>query len=93
MRARARGNNPLTVLPPVTAADQNELRNKIRQERRIELAMEHERFYDLVRWGIAKQALHAAGKTNFQENKNEWLPIPQVEIDKTQGALKQNPGY
>jgi len=90
IRARARaGNN--AVLPKITITDQVQLRDKIRQERRIELAMENDRFFDLVRWGIAKAVLNAAGKP--YEDKNKYLPIPQPEIDKSGGKLKQNPDY
>ena len=77
----------------MTNTDQAGLRDKIRHERRIELAMEHDRFFDLVRWGTAQTALHAAGKTNFQNSRDVLLPIPQAQIDITKGVLKQNPGY
>ena len=92
VRARARGINA-AILPEITVADQAALRDLIRHERRIELAMEHERFFDLVRWGIAEQVLHAAGKTNFVTGKHELMPIPQDEIDKSNGVLTQNSGY
>lgn len=91
VRARARGNNT-GVLPQVTTTNQTELRKAIQHERRIELAMEFDRFYDLVRWGIAKEVLHAAGKTGYQD-KHKYLPIPQSEIDKSNGVLIQNPNY
>ena len=45
-----------------TTTDQGELREAIRHERRVELGLEFDRFYDLVRWGIAKEVLQAAGK-------------------------------
>ena len=92
VRARARnGNNAL--LPNISTTDQTELRNAIRQERRIELAMEHDRFFDLVRWGTAKTVLHAAGKTGFVEGKHELLPIPAAQIQISKGVLTQNFGY
>lgn len=91
VRARARGNNT-SILPKVTTTNQAELRDAIRHERRIELAMEYDRFYDLVRWGIAKKVLHAAGKTNYQD-KHALLPIPQIEIDRSNGVLIQNPNF
>lgn len=92
VRARARaGNN--SILPPVTTTDQAELREAIRHERRVELGMEHDRFWDIVRWGIAQTVLHAAGKTNFNENRDVLLPIPQTQIDLSRGVLTQNPGY
>jgi len=90
VRARARGNN--AVLPKVTTTDQEEMRDAIRHERRVELGMEFDRFYDLVRWGIARDVLHAAGKTLYQE-KHELLPLPQNEVDKSNGVLVQNPNY
>lgn len=92
VRARARGGNA-AILPEITERDQAALRDLIRHERRIELALEHERFFDLVRWGIAAEVLHAAGKTNFVEGKHEVMPIPQPEIDRSNGVLTQNPGY
>jgi starch-binding outer membrane protein, SusD/RagB family len=92
VRARARaGNN--AILPPVTTTDQVLLRDAIRKERRIELAMEHDRFFDLVRWGIAEPALHAAARPRFSNGRDVLLPIPQVQIDLSQGKLTQNPGY
>ena len=91
VRARARGNNA-DILPEVTTDDKNELRDAIRHERRVELGMEFDRFYDLVRWGIAKEVLHAAGKTGYQD-RHALLPIPQDEIDKSNGVLVQNPNY
>ena len=90
VRAHARGNNP-DILPPVTSTDQNVVREAIRHERRVELGLEFDRFYDLVRWGIAKEVLQAAGK-NYQD-KNALLPLPQEEIDKSNGVLIQNPNY
>jgi hypothetical protein len=55
--------------------------------------MEHDRFFDLVRWGIAEQVFHAEGKLNFTAGRDEWLPIPQAQIDLSKGVLHQNPGY
>jgi len=90
LRARA-GNN--SVLPNITTTDQDELREAIRRERRFELAMEHDRFFDLVRWGIAQTTLNAVGKTNFSDSRDVLLPIPQTQIDLSAGVLTQNPGY
>lgn len=92
VRARARGGDN-SILPPVTTTDQSELRDAIRHERRIELAMESERFFDLVRWGIADNVLHNAGKANFSADRDGLLPIPQTQIDLSKGVLHQNPGY
>jgi hypothetical protein len=62
------------------------------KERRVELAMEHDRFWDLVRTGRAASVMQASGKS-FIAGKNELLPIPAPEIALTAGKLKQNPGY
>ncbi|MEL6140242.1 MAG: RagB/SusD family nutrient uptake outer membrane protein [Bacteroidota bacterium] len=90
VRARARGTS--NVLPDVTTTNQAELREAIWRERRVELALEQHRWFDLVRTGRAASIMQAVGK-NFQEGKNELFPIPQGEIDLSQGALVQNPGY
>jgi hypothetical protein len=92
VRFRAR-NGSTTILPNVTTTDQGLLRNAIRQERRVELAMENDRFFDLVRWGIAGTAMAAAGRPGFVEARDVLLPIPQTQIDLSKGVLKPNFGY
>ena len=62
------------------------LRQDIWDERRLELAMEGDRFFDLVRIGQA-----AAKITNFKTGKHEVFPIPQQEISIS--GLTQNAGY
>ena len=91
VRKRARGTNNF-ILPEITTANQTELREKIYHERRIELAMEQNRWFDLLRWGRAPEVMQAAGK-NFVEGKHELLPLPQTEIDLSGGHLEQNPNY
>lgn len=76
-------------LPPKT----NVTIEDVWQERHVEFAMEHERFWDLVRQGRAASVMHAAGKTNFEEGKHELLPIPISQILISGGKLKQNPKY
>lgn len=61
-------------------------------ERRVELAMEQDRFFDIVRQGRAGILLRALGK-NFVDGKNEVFPIPQAQIDLSGGKLTQNNGY
>lgn len=62
------------------------------EERRLELAMEQDRFFDLVRQGRAGQVLRAHGKA-FVDGKHEVFPIPQAQIDLSGGRLTQNNGY
>jgi hypothetical protein len=92
VRGRAR-NGDATILPKITERNQDKLRQIIHHERRVELAMEHQRFFDIVRWGIAGSVLHAAGVSNFNSSRDKLLPIPQPQIDLSKGVLKQNPGY
>jgi hypothetical protein len=89
VRARARQGN-LSLLPDVTTTNMTELRDIIFTERRYELAMEGWRFWDLVRTGKAEQILSPLG---FIKGKHELLPIPQTEIDISQGSLVQNPNW
>lgn len=60
----------------------------IKHERRMELAGEGHRFFDLVRWGDAAAALSDRG---FDAGTDEILPIPYTELNGTK--LKQNPNY
>lgn len=66
-------------------------------ERRCEFATEGLRHYDLIRWKLAKTVYAndngPDGPRTFVEGKHELLPIPQSEIDLSQGVLVQNPGY
>ncbi|MFN7118253.1 MAG: RagB/SusD family nutrient uptake outer membrane protein [Saprospiraceae bacterium] len=90
-------NTPWTDKATATAA--------VRFERKLELSGEGHRFFDLVRWGVADQVINAylayegnilkvaLGGARFTANKNEYYPIPQDQIDRQAGVLKQNPGY
>ncbi|MEM6845288.1 MAG: RagB/SusD family nutrient uptake outer membrane protein [Bacteroidota bacterium] len=90
-------------------ASQEQAINAVRFERKLELSGEGHRLYDLVRWGIAEPTLDAyvaherqflgtafAG-ADFQSGQDEFLPIPQNEIDLQNNdgevVLIQNPGY
>ncbi|MFN3590022.1 MAG: RagB/SusD family nutrient uptake outer membrane protein, partial [Spirosomataceae bacterium] len=79
-------------LAPVSGLGKEQLREAIWKERRVELAMEHDRFFDLVRQGRAASVLQAQGK-NFVAGKHERLPVPAVQIALSGGTLTQNPGY
>jgi hypothetical protein len=86
VRKRARGSNA-SALPYVATDNQAELREAIHAERRFELAMEFERYFDLVRWGETDKI------TGFVAGTQELYPIPQRQIDASNGILTQNPGY
>ena len=81
VRERAFGNNTHDITATGTS-----LTKEIWNERRLELAMEGDRFFDLVRTGQA-----AAKIPGFVAGKNEVFPIPQDEVSIS--GLTQNPGY
>ena len=89
VRARARQGN-LVILPKVITTDKAALRAAIYHERRVELAMEFDRYFDVIRQG---RGLEVFGPKGWIANKNEVWPIPQSEIDLSAGLLIQNPGY
>ncbi|MBE0677391.1 MAG: RagB/SusD family nutrient uptake outer membrane protein [Bacteroidales bacterium] len=89
VRRRARqGNN--SILPDITETNKGPLRDIIIEERRHELALEGHRFWDLVRTNKAAPVL---GPLGFITGKHELFPIPQNEIDISQGSLEQNPNW
>ena len=103
VRARARGEAEiLPAFPYGTYSDTPEdLRKALRHERRVELAMEGHRWFDLCRWGVASEVMTAymEGETSeakaqmspFIKGKHELMPIPQKEVEL--GSLDQNPNY
>lgn len=94
-------------LPDYQETNQGKLRELIRKERRIELAFENHRFWDVRRWRIGKetqQKLHGVKfvsptdfvitevDTRIWDDRLYYIPIPYEEILRV-SALKQNPGY
>jgi hypothetical protein len=73
-------------LDPITGVSLSD----IKKERRLELAMEGFRFFDLVRWGDATSVLANRG---FIQGKHEVFPIPQEEIVNSGGKMTQNDNY
>lgn len=109
-RARLLAEDPSTALRAFPAyrgySDNNaSLRDAIRHERRVELAMEGHRWFDLVRWGIAYEVMDKdagsygrneseearAEMANFIKGKHELLPIPAEE--RAMNPMDQNNGY
>lgn len=78
-------------------------RSAVRMERRLELAMEGHRFFDLVRWGTIKETLESyfgfeGGYFSYLrgitiEARDDHFPLPQDQIDRSQGILTQSTGY
>ncbi len=83
---------------------QSYAREALRWERRLELGLEGHRFFDLVRWGVAKQTIDAylaveklkrnyLNDASFVAGKHEYMPIPETQIVLSGRLYKQNPGY
>ncbi|PWK77884.1 putative outer membrane starch-binding protein [Mucilaginibacter oryzae] len=89
VRARARAGNA-AILPKVTVTGQADLRAAIYKERRVEFAMEFDRYFDVIRQGRGAEVF---GSRGWKAGKNEVWPVPQNEIDLSGGTLTQNPGY
>ena len=92
----------LTSNPALATTQVNDVRNRaglpdlvgiatladIQQEKRVELCFEPHRWFDIVRWGIGPSLFGASW-----DAKLVTFPIPQTEIDRTAGLIKQNAGY
>ena len=83
--------NRAGLTDPVTLITKQDLIN----ERRVELAFENHRLFDLMRMGVAQDVLSAFSAVNGYgfSSTDLLLPIPQVEIGLSKGVLSQNPGY
>lgn len=93
----------LNIQPYNGTYTQAEAMKMLKFERRVELAMECDRFFDLVRWGEAAEVLNKyyAGEADncaiysgasFTKNKNEYLPVPFAQMSASNGNYKQNCG-
>ena len=79
-------------------ASKEDARKALRWERRLELAMEGHRFFDLRRWGLLSTTLNKYFETEktdefFTKGKNEYFPIASNQMNYVQGLYHQNKGY
>ncbi|MFC6098980.1 RagB/SusD family nutrient uptake outer membrane protein [Olivibacter domesticus] len=99
VRRRARntpqGVREMPVDLPV-GLSQSDFREAVREERRVELAFEWKRWYDLKRWDTVVEAFTAENAYEKRANVKDYhklLPIPQEEIGRNPNLLPQNTGY
>jgi hypothetical protein len=101
----------IALYPDSYFKDQDTARKCLRWERRLELAMENGRYFDLRRWGIASQVLNAFFETekdveyngqtyaqyykdaHYTPGKNEYFPLPYIQLYYVPGLYTQNKGY
>ena len=101
VRGRARSSSAdQNVLPVVNERDKDLLRQMIWHERRVELACEGQRFWDLVRQKRAGSVMRAYSSKyssikgqSFVDGKSEIFPIPGTQVTLSNGTMEQNPGY
>ncbi len=93
----------IKIRPYTGSYSQEEALKIVKHERRVEMAMESDRFFDLVRWGEAADVLNryyadeadncaVYSGAHFTADKNEYLPIPYSQISASNGHYKQNIG-
>ena len=96
------GNSYTTFAPSASPADvstsvsQGEFRDIVLEERRIELAFEFKRWYDIVRRDLGDEVFGAGGlepQPNFDKTKHYLIPLPQAELNKSPQLAPQNPKY
>ena len=101
----------IALYPASYFSSKEQARECLRWERRLELAMENHRFFDLRRWGISSTVLNAFfeveqnsvydGQTyaqyykdaHFTPGKNEYFPLPYIQLYYVPGLYTQNKGY
>jgi hypothetical protein len=92
------GSYPPSDSPADVSAgiSQDDFRNLVLEERRLELAFEFKRWHDIVRRDLGDQVFGPDGlehQPTFNKNKHYLIPIPQTEIDMSPNLEPQNPGY
>jgi hypothetical protein len=100
VRTRAREGNPVNTGHPANVApgiSQDAMRDLILEERRLELAFEGRRWYDIKRRQLGDEVFKGPNSLephpNFDSSRDYLFPLPGDELDRNQNLLPQNPGY
>lgn len=98
VRERARNGNATPAdVSAVEAANADAFRNAVLEERRIELAFEFKRWYDIKRRQLGVEVFTGANslepQPNFDPAVHYYLPLPVDELDRNPNLLPQNNGY
>lgn len=96
-RVRARARNGSAFPADLTGLNQSAFRTAVLEERRLELAFEFKRWYDIARRKLGTQVFNAAGlegvKPNFDPNQDYLYPLPEEELARNPNLMPNNPGY
>jgi tetratricopeptide (TPR) repeat protein len=96
-RVRDRARNGGTFPEDVSGLSQDDFRDMVLDERRLELAFEFKRWYDIARRRLGSEVFSASGlegaKPNFDPNQDYLFPLPADELVRNPNLLPQNPGY
>jgi starch-binding outer membrane protein, SusD/RagB family len=99
VRTRARNcGDSIKTVPADYPAGTNITLDMLIHEKRTELYCEGFRYFDLVRWKLAKTILNGNSTADgypmvYESPKHDFFPLPQREIEISEGKLKQNPGW
>jgi len=98
VRERARNwAGEVTDFPADYTASEGDLTAAIREERRLELAFEYKRWYDIKRWDIGDEVFKGPNSLephdNFDASRDYYFPLPQDELDRNENLKPQNAGY
>jgi len=100
VRERARNwNGTMTTFPENVSSgiSQDDFRDLVIEERRLELAFEYKRWYDIKRLNIGEEVFKGPNSLepheNFDPNRDYYFPLPQDELDRNDNLKPQNTGY
>ena len=96
-RVRGRARNGTAFPADLNGLSKTDFTNAVLEERRLELAFECKRWYDIARRKIGEEAFGPSGlegeKPNFDPNQDYLFPLPADELARNPNLMPNNPGY